>query len=79
MALMTCPECSHRVSDKALACPSCGYPIAGDGAPRSGVAQVVGRVAGTWLSVSALENIVIAIVFFGGIAAVLITLILVNR
>ncbi|ONG55806.1 hypothetical protein BKE38_08450 [Pseudoroseomonas deserti] len=79
MALMTCPECSHRVSDKALACPSCGYPIAGDGAPRGGVAHVVGRVAGTWLSVSALENIVIAIVFFGGIAAVLITLILVNR
>ncbi len=79
MALMTCPECSHRVSDKARACPSCGYPIAGDSAPRNGVAHAVGRVAGTWLSVSALENIVIAIVFFGGIAAVLITLILVNR
>lgn len=25
--LITCPECSHRVSDKAIACPNCGYPI----------------------------------------------------
>lgn len=25
--LITCPECSHSVSDKAKACPSCGYPI----------------------------------------------------
>ena len=25
--LITCPECSHSVSDKAIACPSCGYPI----------------------------------------------------
>ena len=28
MALMDCPECSTRVSDKATSCPSCGYPIA---------------------------------------------------
>lgn len=27
MALITCPECSHNVSDKAIACPNCGYPI----------------------------------------------------
>lgn len=27
MALILCPECSHSVSDKALACPACGYPI----------------------------------------------------
>lgn len=27
MALITCPECSHNVSDKALACPNCGCPI----------------------------------------------------
>lgn len=25
--LVKCPECSHQVSDKALACPCCGYPI----------------------------------------------------
>lgn len=27
MALMKCPECGKEVSDKAEACPNCGYPI----------------------------------------------------
>ena len=27
MALITCPECQLQVSDKALSCPHCGYPI----------------------------------------------------
>ena len=27
MALLKCPECKHDVSDKASACPHCGYPI----------------------------------------------------
>nr|DAG43298.1 MAG TPA: zinc-ribbon domain protein [Caudoviricetes sp.] len=27
MALITCPECGHSVSDKAAACPHCGYPL----------------------------------------------------
>ena len=27
MALINCPECSQSVSDKATACPKCGYPI----------------------------------------------------
>jgi len=28
--LITCPECTHEVSDRAAACPKCGYPIAED-------------------------------------------------
>lgn len=28
MALINCPECSHRISDKSIACISCGFPIA---------------------------------------------------
>lgn len=28
MALITCPECEREVSDKAAACPNCGYPFA---------------------------------------------------
>ena len=28
MALISCPECSSQVSDKAPACPKCGVPIA---------------------------------------------------
>lgn len=27
MTLITCPECSHTVSNKAISCPGCGYPI----------------------------------------------------
>lgn len=27
MALIVCPECGHSISDKATACPSCGYPM----------------------------------------------------
>lgn len=27
MALLKCPECTHDVSDKALTCPHCGYPM----------------------------------------------------
>ena len=26
--LIACPECEHRVSDRAPSCPSCGFPIA---------------------------------------------------
>lgn len=28
MALIKCPECDRDISDKASACPNCGYPIA---------------------------------------------------
>lgn len=27
MALINCPECGKQISDKATACPNCGYPI----------------------------------------------------
>ena len=27
MALISCPECSHQVSELAPACPNCGFPI----------------------------------------------------
>lgn len=27
MSLISCPECDHKVSDRASACPSCGYPM----------------------------------------------------
>lgn len=28
MAIIQCPECKHEVSDQAVSCPHCGYPIA---------------------------------------------------
>ena len=27
MALIKCPECELQVSDRALSCPHCGYPL----------------------------------------------------
>ena len=27
MALITCPECGREISDRAEACPNCGFPI----------------------------------------------------
>jgi hypothetical protein len=27
MPLIQCPECNHSVSDKAVACPNCGFPL----------------------------------------------------
>ena len=29
MSLISCPECNKEISDKAWACPNCGYPIKG--------------------------------------------------
>ena len=30
MALMKCPECGKEISDKAVSCPNCGFPISKD-------------------------------------------------
>ena len=27
MAMIKCPECEKEISDKAMACPNCGYPM----------------------------------------------------
>lgn len=29
MALITCPECGREISDKAVSCPGCGFPLDG--------------------------------------------------
>ncbi len=29
MALVDCPECGAKISDKAWACPGCGHPVGG--------------------------------------------------
>ena len=45
MALITCSECSARVSDKAAACPKCGNPIASAGVSSPTGASVPGDAA----------------------------------
>src|SRR4030095_2019136 len=32
MALVSCPECKRRISDKATSCPACGYVLPGPAA-----------------------------------------------
>lgn len=33
MALIKCPECNNDISDKARACPHCGFPITQNNKP----------------------------------------------
>lgn len=74
MALIACPECTRQISEKAIACPSCGYPIAAT--PReSGVAKVIGGVAGTYISANALVSMVLGVVMFTAFAAIMVALI----
>lgn len=76
MALLDCPECQHRVSDRAMACPSCGYPLAappaGTGANTRPWPGVVGKVAGTWISANALVSIIVGVVMMVGFFAMMI-------
>ena len=43
MALISCSECGHKVSDKASACPSCGNPL---GEPATSASPVTARTSG---------------------------------
>jgi predicted amidophosphoribosyltransferase len=47
MAIIWCPDCHRQVSDKAAACPSCAYPIAGTPHGRRSV-YVIERTAKAW-------------------------------
>lgn len=75
MTLMICPECESKVSDKALACPSCGYPVA---KPKGGSAWpgVVGGVAGTYISAQAIVTMVVGSVMFTAFAAIMVAAIM---
>ena len=51
MALIDCPECLGRVSDRALACPPCGYPVreGSSGGPERDLLAVSPRLfGGNW-------------------------------
>ncbi|SFG50142.1 hypothetical protein [Methylobacterium gossipiicola] len=81
MALIPCPACTHRMSIRALACPACGHP-GPDTSPRGGgggTVRMLGQVAGTYLSTTALTGLALGSVMFASVAAVLITLILSGR
>ena len=41
MALIKCPECQSEVSDQALSCPKCGFPLKGEASLVSDVNKIV--------------------------------------
>jgi ribosomal protein L7/L12 len=47
MALIKCPECSNEVSDKAIACPKCGFPLQPASQPQPLDADLQARVKQT--------------------------------
>lgn len=78
MALTTCTECGHNLSDKAAACPSCGAQVKKRSAARIGLAVFAAAgfglaatvVAGTVFLISGLESpaIPMALAFVAGAA-----------
>lgn len=74
MALIACPECNHQVSDRAFACPSCGNPIAAAASSSTGVARILGGVAGAYISANALVTMVVSVVMFVCFAAIMISI-----
>jgi len=53
MTLIKCPECSLDISDKAIACPHCGYPFARTAQGARSV-QVIEKTGRKWKATLAL-------------------------
>ncbi|MDP9839571.1 hypothetical protein J2T09_004347 [Neorhizobium huautlense] len=75
MALTTCPDCAGQVSDKAIACPTCGYPMM-QAKGKSGWPGMLGGVAGTYISAQAVVTIVLGSVMMLAFAAIMIAAIM---
>lgn len=75
MALTTCPDCTGQVSDKAIACPACGYPMI-EAKGKSGWPGMLGGVAGTYISAQAVVTIVLGSVMMLAFAGIIIAAIM---
>lgn len=69
MALIVCPECLRQVSESAVSCPNCGYPIAPQQAaqPQEGIflqTMNVGCVA--VLTIAGIGLVALILMFLGG-------------
>ena len=60
MALMTCPDCGKQISDRACACPGCGYPLCPPPLPPK-------HATGLWIGLGCLATLLITF----GLAAII--------
>ena len=77
MAIIICPECGAKVSDRAPACPSCGVPLAGSvkmtpigeyrRRPALGVLALIIGLVGIPLGIFTLSIIIGFFVLFGAV------------
>lgn len=76
MPLILCPECKREISDKAMACPGCGYPIRepGNSSVLSSATTVktAGTVFAAWLTAPWIARLVVGVIAVIGLFAFLI-------
>lgn len=67
MAIIKCPECNHDVSDHAISCPNCGYPIASSNGTTEGSNNNDNRNRGKRVSttITIVSIVVLALIGFG--------------
>ena len=65
MAMVQCPECKGEISDKAYACPHCGYPIREKETKQDEYVLTKGGIQGS--SLSGLLRVLAVITWIGGI------------
>lgn len=64
MALIKCSECGNGMSDKAIACPKCGYPINSSNEVRlSGVPERKSLDMGKIKKIGIIVAIVLVVIF----------------
>jgi uncharacterized membrane protein YvbJ len=66
MALISCPECRREISDQALSCPGCGYPIKAKSEqtsfPTGTAVKTAGGVFAAWLTAPWIARLVVGVV-----------------
>lgn len=76
MPLILCPECKREISDKAVACPGCGYPIREPSISSTFSSATTVKTAGTvfaaWLTAPWIARLVVAAIALIGLFSFLI-------
>jgi|HubBroStandDraft_5_1064220.scaffolds.fasta_scaffold31962_1 hypothetical protein len=74
MPLISCPTCTHEISDQALACPKCGHPMKEQAVSGVPLQQEVVRKGGRYELIGTLvvvSGMIIGMAWSGAFGAVL--------